>query len=792
VRTEPVSGGTTARRIGALALACLGGVLATLSLANPAYAEHADLRLEIRSGGIALTAGGDRQTLNLAVTNDGPSPVSAAVANVEAPLSGRGVTIGNTSVSCSPVNGPSIIACQLGAMNPGQTIDVTIELVPPGSGTVQPGENVTENGNAWVSNPAGGDPNNGNDGGSFSAALSAGDTGAPVTEVSGSVMDGSSGNPLDGATVEIKDSDGTVGTATTDAGGRFTYRAEAPLKAGRISIKASKDGYDTSRTTVNASGSVNDIQLAVSPAAASSPSSSPTAAPTTAAPQSPPPGAASATGDGSSVSLIVVVLISVLATAVLTGAGLWIGLRRNRENDSATAGGPGPPPVRPHLGDAPTVQLRLDGLGGGTQVMPPLRQPLSSSAVDATQQIPQPDSTQLMPPGAGPYLPPPPAVEYDETAPFGPGPAAHGFGAGSGSPYGAGPAAPYGAESYGAEAYGAEAAAPYGAEPFGMASPPPPGLYAPLPNASPTVPAAPPYGVPPAADIPPPVSPAAPYGAVPPANGSARPFGVPPMPDAPTQVSPASPFGVPAANGGQPGGATPPFGVPPVRDLPTQVSPASPFGAVPPVNGNRPPSAAPPFGAPPQFTAGPPFEAAPPLSPGAPGEYRRPAEYAGPFSSPVPASPPPPPSPAAPPGSPAGSPPPVDYRGPFAPAPPAVPGAPAGSAPDNGRRTRPSSAVDFARPSRAGAPTGFSSPLDTTSPADPPPQPTISPLTTHSGALPPITALQAPVPSRAPAPPTRPAVNAESEDAVAGRHSGGEPAPNPDAPHRGRHSASPS
>jgi hypothetical protein len=399
--------------MGALALACLGGVLVFLLVGTPAYAEDpADLRLEITSGQIALATGGQPQTVSFVITNDGPGAVSAPVANFDAPLDSRGVTIGGTSVTCQAANGPSVISCPLPALTAGQNVTVTVQLVPPASGGAGPGENVNEDGNAWVTNPGGSDPNSDNDGRSFQAVLTGG--GSPVTEVSGTVMDGSSGNGLEGATVEVTDSAGTVGTATTGADGRFSYQPGTPLKAGRIKIKASKDGYEVSQTTVDATngGTVNDVQLAVSPAQASpTPSATPPPSATPSAAAS--AAAASTKGDDSGVSLLVVVLVSLLAIAILAGGALWVGLRRNREQEPPP-GDESPIRHRPALGDAPTVQLRMDGLGGGpmspagTQVMPQFGQP--DQAVDATQRIPLPDQTSLIPPPA----------EYDVTAPFGP------------------------------------------------------------------------------------------------------------------------------------------------------------------------------------------------------------------------------------------------------------------------------------------------------------------------------------------------------------------------------------
>ncbi len=469
---RPMDGRVRARKAGALVASCLAGAAATLALATPAYAEDADLRMEIRSGQLSLEADGDPQNITVAVTNNGPNPVAAPVANFEVPLGGRGVTIGNTSLSCAAVNGPNVIACQLGAMNPGQTIDVTVELKPPGEGAVQPGENVSENGNAWVSNPAGGDPNNSNDGGSFNVVLTAGEQGGEVNEVSGQVVDGASGEPLAGATVEIADSTGRTGSTTTDAEGRFNYRAEPALQAGRITIKATKDGYDPSRTTVDANGgSINDVQLAVSKAEVV-PSPTPSVAPSSATAALPP---GPAKDDDDSSSLLVVILVSVIATTILAGAALWIGLRRNRDHEPAYADGGGfqPPPMRPATLDAPTVQLRLPG-AGGTRMMPTLAAP----EVDATQQIPMTDNTHLMPPGYPPVEP----VAYDQTAPFGPPPgqptSAPPFAGqhASAPPYPGQPATPlaYSGPPAAVPPPGAHAAPPQETALFGLADPPAP------------------------------------------------------------------------------------------------------------------------------------------------------------------------------------------------------------------------------------------------------------------------------------------------------------------------------
>jgi hypothetical protein len=198
-------------------------------------------------------------------------------------------------------------------------------------------------------------------------------------------------------------------------------------------------------------------------------------------------------------------MVSVLSTAVLTGAGLWVGLRRNRDND---------PNRSP---DGPTVQIGDEelrrafaetGHGAGnrvdsaTQVIGPAGPPANAYQPAAGGYQPaaggyQPASGGYQPASGGQYPPPPPH---------------------------AGPAYPPPPDR--TAVYSQEPGPP--TPPAGYPPPPPPdALFGAVPNAA---------GHETTALTPPSAAPVSPSVNRPGPSSAAAPFG----------VSPASPFGAPA------------------------------------------------------------------------------------------------------------------------------------------------------------------------------------------------------------------------------------------------------
>lgn len=388
----------------AVVLACLGGLMGALAFSAPAFADaDADLGVTVSTQEVQLTTGGPRVDLVVTITNNGPGAVTAPVLTIEVPLTDRGVTVTGATVPCSPVNGPAILDCPLQPINApvgGPTsVAVRIQLAPPADGNDDADQK--RDGKIRIANRNGNDNRGDNNEVSFTAVL------APkvqeVREISGTVVDSSTNALLDGAAVTITDSAGTEVSATTDSNGAFSYRAEGNgLKAGRIRVSATKEGYDGYKTSVSAvsGGKIDGIQLALNPSVAAPPSPSPvpSAAPSTAASADPSNVAAEA---DSGTSPWMVVLLSVIAATILAGGALWIGMRRNRDSE---------PGGRSGLLDSPTVQIdrpdlarNYQGYGAGQQGYPPG----SATRVmpGATQVIPAAGAAPTQVYGAGPYQP---------------------------------------------------------------------------------------------------------------------------------------------------------------------------------------------------------------------------------------------------------------------------------------------------------------------------------------------------------------------------------------------------
>lgn len=398
------------RLLSAIVGTAIIGAFTAMIPATPALAEdNADLRIENRSGALTLTEGGQPQTLTLAITNDGPQKVDTPTVSLKIPLASKGMTVAGASAQCEPAGAPDTVGCRISKIDPGQTAELVMVFNPPAKGSLEPGSTHTESSSAFVGNPAGGDPNPANDRVEFSVTLNA--AAVTISEVSGTVVNGTTQQPVPDAEITITDTEGNRGETTTDSSGTFRFIPDSPtaLRAGRLKVEATKDGFTAGNTAVDGSkgGKVGDIQLAVTPPVQASPSASPSpsAAPTSAAASAV---ASPAADEGSSLGgLIAIIIASVIATAILVGGGVWVVLRRNRnkDEDSIASG----PPTNPT-----NTQVWLNGLGAPTGTIPAATpahtQVMPSAAAAPTQVYGGPTSpagapTQVHPPG--PYPPTP-------------------------------------------------------------------------------------------------------------------------------------------------------------------------------------------------------------------------------------------------------------------------------------------------------------------------------------------------------------------------------------------------
>src|SRR5262249_26229841 len=94
-----------------------------------------------------------------------------------------------------------------------------------------------------------------------------------VTEVSGTVVDVFTNNPIEAAKVFMQDSAPHTWEVGTDSGGNFRIRSspDKPITAGTLSFKIEKDGIEPSVITKTASGgqALTGLRFAVKTIAAS-------------------------------------------------------------------------------------------------------------------------------------------------------------------------------------------------------------------------------------------------------------------------------------------------------------------------------------------------------------------------------------------------------------------------------------------------------------------------------------------------------------------------------------------
>lgn len=309
----------------------LAAVAAVVLLpAAPATADDpADLQLNVQQGNLQSQAGGQPTTLVFSVTNNGPGRAGEFVANVTIPFGDKGVYLASSSPQCDQNGGPTVLACRAGELEAGQSTVFTLVIGAPAANTLAATDSFSSAGGIQIVSSNGSDPNGSNDSGQFTLSL----TGAPptVTSITGTVADGSTGNPIVGASVVSRDVNGTVCPATTDAAGAFTCSPNPGLAGGQITVEATMAGYQLSRTSVTpTNGAVANIQLALNPVAAS-PSPTPSLAPSTPAAVSSPQPQALKSNDGFPWDALLLVVGIVIALAALGGGGWWIYRRKDSE-----------------------------------------------------------------------------------------------------------------------------------------------------------------------------------------------------------------------------------------------------------------------------------------------------------------------------------------------------------------------------------------------------------------------------------------------------------------------------
>jgi hypothetical protein len=435
-------------RIGTVAAVASG---ALLGAATPAFAA-AKVDISVSPGTTNLTVGGSPQVIVITVRNSGDATAQNVRATIDVPLGTQQVTISNRPDECDQGSG-NHLTCTIGDLNDGESKNLSLTVSPPGQSNIQPGQTVSDNGTIT--------PNSGQSE-TFRINLknsqAAPPQAAPVTEVSGRVVDSASGQSLASATVVIQDGANKQAQTGTDASGKFKFTSlnGKPITAGTITFSASKDGYDNPQPQSRQAGGGQkltglQINMKLSNASASAPAAPESAAGD--APTSAPAGAGDIANQGnkaansSPFSLVFIVLGGLL---VLLGIGAIVVLLRRRgdddDDDDDLDGDPQGPP--PGGGYRPMADPTMVGTSMGAPAMAG-----RSNANDATILTPPVDPYGAPP---DPYGAPPNTrnAGYDNPTTVGGYTNTAGFAAGGG-PAGYGPDGPgsYGADGPGA--YGA-------------------------------------------------------------------------------------------------------------------------------------------------------------------------------------------------------------------------------------------------------------------------------------------------------------------------------------------------
>src|SRR6266545_5018010 len=258
------------------------------------------------------------------------------------------------------------VSLQVGGGVQTTTVKVTNNDSSPSSASIPAGDTKSGRGKATL-----GDGSSGTFNVTLRGAAAAPTTQAPtsVTQVSGTVKDIGTGQPIPGATVGLQDSAGHNFSTTTDNFGRFTFKSTQanPIAPGTLTIEAVKDGYKavTKNANVQAGQSYNFQTLSLEATATPTVSAPAVADPSQPVPDSalPQPGTTNASGKGGG-SGFSTILIVAGALLVLLGIGaiVFILVRRRRDGGAdptavVGSGGYGDPTMVGHgaMGDAPTM-----------------------------------------------------------------------------------------------------------------------------------------------------------------------------------------------------------------------------------------------------------------------------------------------------------------------------------------------------------------------------------------------------------------------------------------------------
>jgi hypothetical protein len=482
-----------ALRAGAVAT-LVAGLLTTVAPATPA---HAQGNVSIAGiGGIELQVGGGPRTVEIRVTNNGDQPAQGVPFTLTVPLTNLGVYIASAASGCSLTGSSTRMDCTVD-IDPGQSWTGVAQIGVQPTSSLAPGETRNDSAEVRLTGQHSGSQN-------FNVRLHGPQQAPRVKEISGTLTDVDTGEPIPNAVVLLLDGDDRSHEVGTNEQGLFRFQ-DMDIAPGTIGLKARKEGYDGNNWTgrAEAGQSLTGIPLTAKSTASPSPSASPSGSASASPPASGSASAVPVAGQDESGGTFFQRLMIVMGVLfLLAGVGaiaLMIWRRRSDpddgfdEADDPTSGprGPMPPPgSRGHYRPTPTqlagAHTQVIRPGGGPPLPAVGPRPALADAptmlhgaaggADQTTVLPRqaapPRARPVPPPGS----PPAPAPGYGQPGYGGP-PAGYAGSGGYGSPAAA-PNTPYaGSGGYGSPAaapntpyagsggYGSPAAAPGGYEP---------------------------------------------------------------------------------------------------------------------------------------------------------------------------------------------------------------------------------------------------------------------------------------------------------------------------------------
>ena len=466
-------------------------VVGLIATATPAHAAP-DLQVD-NIGTVNLKVGGGSQAVQIRVenkANQGDDAATDVGLTLTVPLDNLGVYIASDAsgggASCNLQN-ESRMNCTISEIGPGSSWAGVVQIAVRPTSSLEPGQVQEEQAQLVVS---GADPRQ------FTVSLRGPDQAPRVAEVSGTLLDIDTGEPIPNARVLLVDGAENTHEVGTNDQGLFRFR-DLDIAPGSIGLQARTEGYEGIPWTGRAEAGerLTDVPLRARSTATPTPTASASATATPTATASASVAALPVEKPSGGGTFFTTLMVVLGLTLVLTGVAAIVFMiwRRRRDDDEGfedepVSGPRGPQPLpgrhgayRPSptrvIGDAPT---QISRPGGGPPLPAVGPRPALADAptmlhgaagADQTTVLPRHGSPPLRPPASGAPGPPPGAPGYGQPgygSPVAPTSAGGHQGGYSGPP--PGPSAGYGNPSgYGEPAtpgYGAPAAPSggYGAE----------------------------------------------------------------------------------------------------------------------------------------------------------------------------------------------------------------------------------------------------------------------------------------------------------------------------------------